>query len=116
MLKRIISLLVAFPAAVVLIALAVANRQPVRLALDPFKPEAPVVSLELPFYAYLFGMLILGILIGGFAVWMSQGRWRRTARVRSVEASRWHAEADRLTRERDAQVTTGQKQLAVARR
>ncbi len=115
MLKRILSLLIAFPAAVLLITLAIANRHAVRLVLDPFRPEAPVLSVELPFYAYLFGMLILGILAGGAAVWFGQGRWRRTARVRTAEAHRWHQEAERLTRERDSTFSE-QKRLAVARR
>lgn len=121
MLKRIVWLLIAFPAALVLVTLAVANRHSVRLVLDPFRPEQPVVSIVLPFYAYLFGCLVIGVLLGGIATWMTQGRWRRTARVRTQEAIRWQAEADRLARERDANVTTtatmgGRKQLAVAGR
>ncbi len=54
MLRRIVWLLIAFPAGLLLVTLAVANRHDVRLALDPFHPEAPVLSLVLPFYAYLF--------------------------------------------------------------
>lgn len=105
MLRRIVLLLVAFPAAALLITLAIANRHAVRLVLDPFRPEAPVVSMMLPFYAYLFGALFAGILLGGTAVWLGQGRWRRTARNRSQEAMRWQAEADRLARERDATIS-----------
>lgn len=106
MLRRIVLLLVAFPAAALLITLAIANRHAVRLVLDPFRPEAPVISIVLPFYAYLFGALFIGILLGGTAVWMGQSRWRRTARNRAQEAMRWQAEADRLSRERDATVAT----------
>ncbi|MFA5950310.1 MAG: hypothetical protein WC807_08505 [Hyphomicrobium sp.] len=112
MLKRIIWLVLAFPAAVLLIALAVSNRHVVRLVLDPFRPEAPVLSLVLPFYAYLFGTLLLGVVLGGLATWISQGRWRRTARLSSADARRWHAEADRLTRERDQEVTARRKALS----
>jgi hypothetical protein len=114
-LRRIALLLIAFPVAVLLVTLAVANRHAVRLVLDPFRPEAPVLSLVLPFYVYIFGALVLGVLAGGVAVWLGQGRWRRSARVRAHEASRWHAEADRLARERDAEVTRV-KQLAAAQR
>lgn len=118
MLKRIVSLLLAFPLAVVLIAIAVANRHDVKLVLDPFRPEAPALSLTLPFYAYLFGALLIGVLAGGAAAWMGQGRWRRTARHRTQEAMRWRAEADRLARERDAQVQAtaggGKRHLAIA--
>lgn len=83
MLKRISMILLALPVAVFLVTLAVANRHAVRLVLDPFRPEAPVISVELPFFAYLFGALLIGVLAGGAAVWFSQGHWRQTARVRT---------------------------------
>ena len=106
MLRRFVWILVAFPVAVLLITLAVANRHGVRLVLDPFRSDEPVLFLVLPFYAYLFGVLLLGIVIGGLTVWLTQARWRRTARRRTAEAQRWRAEADRLTRERQAQAAT----------
>jgi uncharacterized integral membrane protein len=103
-LKRIFTILIAFPAAALLVTLAIANRHSVTLALDPFHPEAPVVSLSLPFYAYLFAALIIGVMLGGFVTWTSQARYRRQARKEAAEARRWQAEADRLSRERDAEV------------
>ena len=106
MLRRFVWILVAFPVAVLLITLAVANRHGVRLVLDPFRSDEPVLFLVLPFYAYLFGVLLLGIVIGGLPTWLTQARWRRTARRRAAEAQRWRAEADRLTRERQAQAAT----------
>jgi uncharacterized integral membrane protein len=116
MLRRFVWLLLAFPLAILLIALAVANRHGVRLVLDPFRPDEPVLSLVLPFYAYLFGLLLAGILIGGSAMWLTQARWRRTARRRAAEAQRWQAEADRLARERQAQIATAGRQLVSANR
>ena len=113
MLRRFMWAILALPAAIVLITLAVANRDPVRLVLDPFRPEAPVLSVSLPLYAYLLGALTLGVIFGGLATWMTQGRWRRTARSKSQDAMRWQAEADRLTRERDVHVET-QKRLALS--
>ncbi len=101
MLKRVIRLLVAFPAALLLITLAVSNRHNVRLVLDPFRPETPALSLEMPFYVYLFAALVVGVLLGGASAWMGQGHWRKSARVRTQDALRWRAEADRLARERD---------------
>lgn len=116
MISRFLGLLASFAVGIALITLAVANRHGVVMALDPFNPQRPVVAIELPFYAYLFGMLILGVVIGGLATWMSQGKWRRTARTRTQEALRWKAEAERLTRERDQRVADGKKQLAIAGR
>lgn len=108
MLKRIITVLVAFPIAILLVTLAVINRHDVRMVLDPFKPKAPSIVVDLPFYFYLFGALLLGVLIGGAAMWLSQGRWRKTARLRAQEVRRWQAEANRLINERDADVARQQ--------
>ena len=101
--RRIIWLAIVFPAAAALVTLAIANRHRVRLVLDPFRPADPTISLVLPFYAYLFGALLLGVVVGGLATWMTQATWRRYARQRAAEARRWQAEADRLTRERDVE-------------
>jgi hypothetical protein len=98
--RRFLWFAIALPAAVVLVTLAVANRHGVRLVLDPFRPADPVLSLVLPFYAYLLGALVVGVLVGGIATWMTQAHWRRNARRRAADAVRWHAEADRLRRER----------------
>lgn len=103
-------------AAIVLVTLAVANRHDVRLVLDPFNRQAPVVYAELPFYIYLFAMLIVGVVLGSLATWISQGRWRRLVRLRTHEALRWKGEAERLMRERDATVADRKKQLAIAGR
>ena len=103
-------------AAVVLVTLAVANRHEVQLVLDPFNRKAPVVDVVLPFYVYLIGMLIVGVVLGSLATWMTQGKWRRMVRTRTHESLRWKGEAERLMRERDAQVAERKKQLAIAGR
>lgn len=111
-LKRVLLWLLSIPAAIFLVTLAVANRHVVTLILDPFNPQEPAISLPLPFYLYLFGALITGVILGGVATWMTQGKWRQTARKRTQEAMRWQAEADRLTRERDAQVSSAKRLTA----
>ncbi len=112
MLNRLLWIVLGLPIAVVTVALAIANTQRVRLILDPFRPDAPVLSTPpMPLYALLLGALIAGVVLGGIATWMTQGRWRKTARAKSADAMRWQHEADRLTRERDLRVE-GQKQLA----
>jgi hypothetical protein len=108
-LRRILWFLLAFPVALVLVALAVANRHAVRLVLDPFRPDDPVLSLVLPFYAYLLATLFVGILIGGLSTWATRAAWRRSARQRAAEAQRWRAEADRLQRERDHQIESSRR-------
>jgi uncharacterized integral membrane protein len=111
-LRRAFAILLAFPVAVILVTLAVSNRHDVRLVLDPFRPDEPVIALVLPFYVYLFAAVLLGILIGGWATWRAQSRWRRDARRQTAEAQRWRGEADRLMRERDKQVATAARQLS----
>ena len=115
MLRRAWKYVLGVPAAIILLTLAVINRHSARLVLDPFRPDEPVLSLVLPFYAYLIGMLVIGIVIGGLATWVTQARWRRTARRRAAEAQRWQSEADRLARERQAAIATD-RQLAPAGR
>ena len=100
MLWRVSKYLLAVPAAVILLTLAVVNRHAVRLVLDPFRPDEPVLFVVLPFYAYLIGTLLIGIAVGGLSVWVRQARWRHSARRRGAEVQRWRAEADRLQRER----------------
>ncbi len=104
MLRRLVWFPIALVVAVLLVTLAVANRDPVRLVLDPFRPDAPVISMTLPLYAYLLGALIVGVVLGGLSTWLTQGRWRRTARIKAQDAMRWQAEAERLARERDSQL------------
>lgn len=110
MIGRLVGMLVMIVAAIVLVTLAVINRHEVRLVLDPFNPQSPDFYLPMPLYAILFAMLIVGVVLGGMASWLSQGKWRKTARQRTQDAMRWKAEAERLTRERDERVSS-QKQL-----
>ena len=111
MIGRLIGMLVMILMAIVLVTLAVINRHEVRLVLDPFNPKVPEFYLPLPLYGFMFAMLIVGVVLGGVASWLSQGKWRKTARQRTQDAMRWKAEAERLTRERDERVAE-QKQLA----
>lgn len=113
MIGRIFSMIFTFVVAVLLITLFVINRNDVQLVLDPFNPDDPAFAVSMPFFLFMFGLLFVGAMIGGFATWFSQGKWRRTARQRTQEAMRWKSEAERLTRERDANVIE-RKQLALA--
>lgn len=91
-LKRILSLVVFVPIGIVLIVMAVANRQMVTLALNPFQPQDTILSVSAPFFVFIFVALLAGMLIGGFVTWWNQGRYRRQARVEAKEAQKWQAE------------------------
>ncbi|MBT9372133.1 LapA family protein [Rhizobium sp. CSW-27] len=78
--KKIVSLVVLVPIAIVLIVLCVANRQTVTLALNPFQPDDAVLSLSAPFFLFLFVAVLFGMLLGSVVTWIAQGKHRRLAR------------------------------------
>ncbi len=85
MLNRIVIVVVLVPVAVVLIALAVANRQMTAFTFDPFNPGNAALTLQLPLFVMLFLALLVGMVIGGAATWLKQGRYRKEARVKRRE-------------------------------
>ncbi|WP_232628488.1 LapA family protein [Methylobacterium sp. Leaf118] len=92
---RFLKALILLPVAIVVVLLAVANRDAVTLSLDPFSPE-PVFSVVLPLYVVVFGAVALGILVGGVGSWLSQGTTRQRARFHRREADRLAMEAASL--------------------
>lgn len=86
--RRLITVAVVLPVAILVIALSVANRTPVRVSLDPFNPSDPVIAFEVPLFWLLFAAVALGAVLGGVAAWLKQGRWRRAARRLRAEMAR----------------------------
>jgi uncharacterized integral membrane protein len=78
--RRIVAAIILVPLAIIIVALAVANRQNVTISFDPFGGDAPAASLSLPLFALILGLLIAGVIIGGVAAWLGQGKWRGAAR------------------------------------
>ncbi|MBC8716090.1 MULTISPECIES: lipopolysaccharide assembly protein LapA domain-containing protein [Brucella/Ochrobactrum group] len=85
--KRVITIVILVPLAVILIALSVANRQTIGLTIDPFNPGNPALTYQAPLFIWLFGALILGALIGAAVTWLTQGKHRRRGRHYKKEAS-----------------------------
>ncbi len=112
--RLLLWLLIGGPIAVVIIALAMVNNQPVTILLDPVTPDAPLLSLTVPLYGVFFVMLMAGVLLGGIAVWANQGRFRRAARQSRRDAARWRIEAERLREE--TRLATDTPALPVPRR
>ncbi len=88
--------LILLPVAVIVVLLAVANRHAVTLSLDPFSRQAPEISLTVPLFALIFAAIMLGIVIGGIAAWLSQGKHRRLERRYRREARHLRAETERM--------------------
>ncbi|WP_136657593.1 DUF1049 domain-containing protein [Nitratireductor sp. XY-223] len=95
MARKLINIVILVPVAIILIVLSVANRGAVTLALNPFDPGDTVLSVNAPFFVFLFLALMIGMVIGSAATWFKQGKYRKKARQEAKEAVRWHTEADR---------------------
>ncbi len=86
MFNRFVLIAVFVPLAIVLIALAVANRAPTAFTVDPFNPGNPALTWQMPLFVLLFAAVALGMVIGSIATWIKQGRYRKLARMRAHEA------------------------------
>ncbi|WP_244868027.1 LapA family protein [Vannielia litorea] len=93
--------------AVVLVTLALANREPVTLKLLPGE-LADLLGLPyqitLPLFLSLFAMIALGILVGFIWEWFREHKHRAEAARQAKEARRAKKELDQVKRE------TGQEQ------
>jgi hypothetical protein len=98
--KRVFYYVVLIVALIVIAAFALANRewiaQTIDLSYDPTNPGGVESTIRLPMFLILFGVLVIGMLLGGITVWLKQGRFRRAARVAHVEVERHRSELDRL--------------------
>jgi len=98
MFRKIVTAIIVVPLAAVIIAFAVANRQSVTVSFDPFSAASPAYAATLPLFVVLFAVLIFGVLIGGIAAWIRQGKWRRSARRLDGEVRALHQEMDAIRR------------------
>lgn len=99
MIRRLVSALVVLPLGLVLVIFAVANRHAVTVSLDPFGADAPALTATLPLFLLILLMLAIGVVAGGIAAWLNQGRWRRAARRLGAEARALRSEREGLKAE-----------------
>ena len=95
MLNRLLLIVIVVPLAIALVALSVANRDPVSFTMDPFNPGNPALTIQVPLFVLLLLALVLGIVVGSIATWLRQGHYRKLARQRSQEAERLRRQAVR---------------------
>ncbi|MGO4387521.1 LapA family protein [Microvirga sp. 2YAF29] len=93
---RFLKALILLPIAILIVLLAVANRAPVTLSLDPFSQAAPEFATQLPLFAVIFAAVMVGVLIGGTASWLAQGKTRKARRQFRREATQLRYETERL--------------------
>lgn len=91
---KLVKFVVVAVVAIVVLAFAIANRQSVSVSFDPFASgEAPAFAIAAPLFLLLIAALILGVIIGGAAVWLSQSRFRRAARQSRAEVQRLRSQS-----------------------
>ena len=103
MIRKVVTVLVLLPVALLIVMFAVANRAPVSIALDPVASEPPMLTVALPLFLVLLIALIAGVIIGGAAAWSRQRKWRRRARRLSADLKAAHAETAALRRRLETQ-------------
>jgi uncharacterized integral membrane protein len=98
MIRKIVTALVLIPLAAVLISFAVANRRTVTISFDPFDPADTALSVTVPLYVLVLALVIVGVIVGGVAAWLRQGKWRGRARRAESQARALRAENAELRR------------------
>jgi uncharacterized integral membrane protein len=99
--KRLLSFLLGMLSFVVLAAFALANRRWVTVSFDPILPDDPWLAIEVPLWAVLFAGIFIGLVAGGVATWLRQGRWRRRARRAERERDLLREDRERLLKEKE---------------
>ena len=102
MIRKIVNWVTLLVVAAVVVAFAVANRQRVIVNLDPLGLTNPPLAASPRAWTVALAMVIVGVIIGGSAVWFRQARWRRNARILDREARALRGENLELKRRLDA--------------
>jgi len=92
---RFLKIVVIAPFAILFLIFAFANRQIVAVSFDPFASgDIPAFQIEAPLFVVLILAVMIGVLAGGLATWIAQGKYRRAERRTRAEADKWRAEAE----------------------
>ncbi len=105
MIKRFVSWFVLIPISLLLIFFALANRHLVKLNFDPLTPENPFLpSVNIPLFIIIFAILLLGIILGGVAVWFSQAKNRKALRKTRNEVNYLKLELSQLKQQSEKNI------------
>jgi uncharacterized integral membrane protein len=109
--RRILAWVLLAPLATLALLFAVANRRWVTVSFDPFSQESPAYAADLPLFLIIFASLILGVFLGGIAVWLGRFRWQMAAHRAEREAARLRTERDAAEERADAAALRAQRSL-----
>jgi uncharacterized integral membrane protein len=102
--KRFFKYLFLVPVALIVLALAVANRHLVTIFLDPFAgPTLEGTQIVAPLYIIMLLAAMAGIVLGSVTTWLEQGTYRRAARRARSEANALRGDLARLSSGRTAE-------------
>jgi uncharacterized integral membrane protein len=95
--RNFLKLLLLAPIVVIFLSFDMANRQKVVISFDPFNSaDAILPQITVPLYAVLLAATAMGVLIGGIATWLGQGRYRKAARGAKGVADKLRLENETL--------------------
>ena len=97
MLNRFMLIVIVVPLAIILVALAVANREPAAFTMDPFNPGNPALTLETAAVRAAVPGAGVGMVVGSFATWLDRAAtasWRASAARRPRRCGRRSVRAD----------------------
>jgi hypothetical protein len=81
------------PIAILFLIFAFANRHVITVSFDPFSSgDAAAFAMQGPLFVVLILAVALGVIAGGIATWLAQGKHRRAARANRAEAERLRAD------------------------
>jgi uncharacterized integral membrane protein len=116
MIRRALAALVLIPLTILIVLLALGNRQGVTVSLDPFLAEPRALAVTLPLFMLILLVLTAGVVIGGVAAWLRQSKWRRSARHAQAELRQLRAETQALRERLDAAERPAQSLPSIAYR
>ena len=90
---RRLAWIITIPVTVIVVAFSLANRQMVTIDLWPFER-----TMDLPLFFVVLVALLVGFLIGGLIMWISDGKTRSRARAAFYQAQSLEREIAYLKR------------------
>jgi uncharacterized membrane protein YciS (DUF1049 family) len=94
--RGIVKAILLVPLVLVAVAFSVGNRADVSISFDPFAAGAADYRIAAPLFVVVFASMICGVLLGGIATWVGQGRHRRAERMHRRDVERLRNDIDRL--------------------
>lgn len=99
--RKFLKIAISVPLLALLLVFALANRETVVITLDPFGLAEPPLNFSAPLFVPLFVALAIGVVFGGIAMWLSEGRHRRAAKIHLRDLEKQRRENDEMRREKN---------------